>query len=626
MSDMFSFNCSRNPWVGRPEMVPYDHETAKLIAREVSRVCACEVTHLLIPIAASLAPPGGDAWRYHYYIAAVRCSLKDVLLVQCRLDYESRGLKVLQRPVKAMQAFACRFRLLKFSTSMLTPEQIDLLFWQAIRQEWSASVDSAVLSHPRHALDDRLGAYYRRKSGGLGDFSQWVFSSTSFSALPVARLSVVLRAAASSGLTATASAFTSLIPLGRSDVWKQFPAIVVMRAAGRSDVSVAFVDFGQTYTLSQHAVCFQRLDAGTVPPGVTVGSASLKKECIQMLFQEALYAHWSRRAVGGIFQLAASPVACAVGGFRLPGMRLSAESEQLVVAGIHLACSVGGTDRVLVPVAGAGPANAALLVAVIRKVRAVSLSLAWLNEHGVVEMAPFQGLPHDLAIASPFMDGIVFVGARPTDREDIAAMFFNVVHDVWRQRFASLAFVQRVNMVDGVRWYVKGFHMHVPVVAPAANALVLFSDDLGCWIELAIKILITDSNITALLLPRIPNTKEMIAVVRRGGQGNERKILALHLTADGLSPVAVRAVDCSGFANSQIDYMVHGVALEVADMRGLFDRVVLAHWKELGRTNPFNWSERRMAFALGTVPRLASASLLSGLTPSVVGMIGRLVV
>ena len=625
---MFCFNRSPLPWVQGvpPEMVPYDLATDALIARGVSRVCAGEVCSLLIPITVSPVLPsfgGSDARRCQYYVAAVRCNSKDVLLVQCRLDYTNRELKVLQRPVLAMEEFVCRFRLLKFSTAMLVPEQIDKLFWQAIRQEWSASVDSVVLSHPRHPVDDRLGAYYRRKSGGLGHFSRWDFSGTSFNPLPVARLSVVLSAAAS---TAVPGGFMSLIPLSRADGWKLFPAVVVMRAAGRSDVSVVFIDLGQSYTLSQHAVCFQRLSAGTVPPGVTVGSASLDKECVRMLFQEALYAHWSGRAAGERFPLVASPVACVAGGFQLSGLRLSAESERLLVAGIHQVCSVGGTNRVLVPVAGAGRADAALLVAVVRKIHSVSLSLVWLNEHGVVETAPLQGLPHDLAIASPFMDGIQFMGVRPTDREDIAAMFFDVVHNVWRQRFISLAFVQRANMVDGVRFYVKGFHLHVPVVAPADNALIQFSDDLGCWIELAIKILITDSNHTALLIPCVTNTKEMIAVVRRGGQGNDRKFLALHLTADGLLPIAVRAVDCSGFAKSQIDYMVHGVALEIADVRLLFDRVVYAHWKEISRVGPFNWPERRLAFALCTVPRLASASFLSRLTPSIVGVIGRLIV
>jgi hypothetical protein len=484
-------------------------------------------------------------------------------------------------------------------------------------------------------LDDADGGvcfYYRRRSGGLGAFSQWGFSAAAFSALPAAaRLSAVLRAATAAG---GGGAFSAVVPLVRAAGWKLFPAVVVMRAAGRSDVSVVFIDFGRSYTLSQHAVCFQRRPdaAGMMPavppPGVTVGSASLDRECILALFQEALHAHWG----GGAPLLPSSltrslpVVRCAAGGFQLPGgfARLSAESEQLVVAGLHQVCSVGGTDGVLVPVA-LSAAGGALFVAVVRRIRAVSLSLVWLNAQGggVVEAAPFQGLPHDLAAASPFMDGIQFVVAEEGAREDIAAMFFQVAHDVWRERFASLAFVQRANLLDGVRFLVKGYHPHAPVVAPAANnALIPFADGLGCWVELAIKICLTDSNHAALLIPCIPNTKEMVVVVRRGGC----KFLALHLTADGVSPMAVRAVDCSGFAASPIDCMVHGAALEVADVRRLIDREVFAHWKERSRVNPFNWPERRAAFAMGAVPRLASASVLLGLPPSVVGMIGRLVV
>ncbi len=118
----------------------------------------------------------------------------------------------------------------------------------------------------------------------------------------------------------------------------------------------------------------------------------------------------------------------------------------------------------------------------------------------------------------------------------------------------------------------------------------------------------------------------MIAVVRVLKSERRNEFLVLHLTVDGISPMAVRAIDCSGFASSQIDYVVHGVPLEVSDVRRLFDRVVFEHWKEISRVNPFDWPERRLAFAMCTVPRLATASVLRLLDPSIVGMIGVLVV
>lgn len=634
MADRFLYDCSSDPWGTElpREMAPFDVGPNDQIARGVERVCVGEVNQLLIPISVTAAPGGlaGQDNARRYYIAAVRVSLDEVILVQCRLDYTNRVLKILQRPVHAMQAFVCRFRYFKFTTSMLVPELVDLLFWRAIRQEWSARVDGIVLSHPRFPLDANLSAYYRKKAGGLGDFSQWTLSGTAFHRLPAARLSVLLQAAVSSG---SSGAFASLLPLGRTGVdgWKLFPSIVVMRAARCSDVAVVFIDFGPSHTVSQHAVCFGNL-GGVIPHGVAVGSASLNKECIQLLFHEALHAHWSGPAVMAripSLDRVVSPAASAVGGFQLHGMTLSPDSERLVVAGLSLVCSSGGLEKMLVPVTASAPAgatDAAYFVAIVRRIRAVGLSFVYLEPSGVAKLVPFQGLPRDLIGVSPFMDGIILTGVRPTDHGDVASMFFDTVFTVWSRRFISLAFVQKVNMLDGIRGYVKGFHLHPPATVPVGNPLVRFPGFMDRFIELAIKICITDSNCDELLMPNITDRKEMIAVVRVLESERRNKFLVLHLMVDGISPMAVKAIDCSGFASSPIDYVVHGVPLEVSDLRRLFDRVVFEHWKEISRVNPFNWSERRLAFALCTVPRLATASVLRLLDPSIVGMIGVLVV
>ena len=610
------FDNSSSPWGDiPPDYVPYSPENDDRISLAVVKVCTGETDRLLVPITPDAAIAGAADDRC-YYVAIGREGFT-VNTVQCRLVFRDGSAKVLQRAVTVKSELVARFKSVRFTHRMLTPENVDALFWSPIRRESIAHNDRLILSATQFPVNTGLrhGAFYRNLHGGFKqDTTSWRINKSNFSTLPPEELSVLVAVASAPG--AQVGSFASVIPLEKDTV-NRHCFLTIIRDTGSFEVSVVLFRISMNDHVFQHPVL---LPGYVFPAGFVLRSRVLDDVSRRSLLLEPLQAYWA-----GGFQ-APSVVGMLRGivcvenaDLILKQMPIPETSLMAVLAGIALVCSVGGRREMLVPVVGPDPMQPdapVQFISIVRRLRMVSLAVVILDSFGVVQVASFD-LP-DRMKNSCLLADVSFVH-RESDHLAIRTMCFVPVFAGWSAQIASLAFVKYSGSGFSAVPSVEGYYPHAPVVIPK---LISFVDSLKRAIEFAVRVMVVEKDRKCFLISPTYGGVEFIIVVRR-----DAKLMLLHLTADGRAPLVVRAVEYGKLASTPLGvHMAYGVSFQTSDLRELFDRVAFDYWREVSRVNPFNWQERRIALAMGTHPSLARNSFIRLLDDHLIRMISQMAI